>query len=188
MVFFFQPGGGTKPVMILIESKWETPETSSHKFAMVLGPLICIQKKQWGCILSILWMKESKFRKAMEFTYSLIKKTEGQMFRAVGILFLEEADKLLGVLQRGFCMSRQDSTETLSTCCGPDLWLLSPMVAEAQHKERVRVSEIFWKSRWAEQPDFCPKYITRCFSLQLYFIQQHTARECVSWGVNPNSV
>lgn len=96
MAFFFQPGGGTKPVMILIASKWETPETSSHKFAMVLGPLICIHKKQRGCILSILWMKKSKFRKAMEFTYSLIKKTEGQMFRAVGILFLEEADELLG--------------------------------------------------------------------------------------------
>ena len=34
------------PVMILIESKWETPETSSHKFAMVLGLSICIHKKQ----------------------------------------------------------------------------------------------------------------------------------------------
>lgn len=66
-------------------------------------------------------MKKSKFRKAVEFTYSLIKKTEGQMFRAVGILFLEEADELLGVLRRGFCMSCQDSTETIPTFCGPDL-------------------------------------------------------------------
>ena len=86
----------------------------------------------------------------MEFTYSLIKKTEGQMFRAVGILFLEEADELLGVLQRGFCMSRQDGTETRPTFCGPDLWLLSAMVADAQHQESVGTPEIFWKSRGAE--------------------------------------